>query len=195
MYKDSKNISVLPWSSPPVWPVEPWFPPRREGLFKSSDVVPAHTKVTKDTEVAISAVSPVIKGQIFWKHWKGTDIMVLHWFKRQSDFKITWGGNQPTCTCSQANPRSAPAVHRGGWRSPHPSSPSSTSSSETIWQKSQERWPFWWPHWDNLIWFFNQLIAHSVTLTGLCFITGSFKDNRDKSSTQKMCGKKNCSFR
>ena len=87
---------------------------------------------------------------------------------------------QSTCTCSQANPRSAPAAHREGWRSPHPSSPSSTSSSETTWQKSQEQWPFWWPHWANLIWSCNQLIAYSFALTGLCFITDSNrKDNRD----------------
>ena len=87
---------------------------------------------------------------------------------------------QSTCTCSQANPRSAPAAHREGWRSPHPSSPSSTSSSETTWQKSQEQWPFWWPHWANLIWSCNQLIAYSFALTGLCFITDSnCKDNRD----------------
>ena len=87
---------------------------------------------------------------------------------------------QSTCTCSQANPRSAPAAHREGWRSPHPSSPFSTSSSETTWQKSQEQWPFWWPHWANLIWSCNQLIAYSFALTGLCFITDSnCKDNRD----------------
>ena len=105
--------------------------------------------------------------------------MVLHWFKRQSDFKINWGGNQPPAHVLKPI-RGLPLLLIEGvgghlTHLPHPRLLLQRRSGKNL---------------NNIDLFgdltgitlfdlCNQLIAHSFALTGLCFTTGcNCKDNR-----------------